>query len=47
MNYRERCERVSADACTVASDEAPAEERLPMAYVARERNDGLRGRGTQ
>jgi hypothetical protein len=31
----------------VASDEAPAEERLAGASVARERIDGLRGRGTQ
>ncbi len=41
-----RCERVSAGR-TVASDEAPAEERLPTACVAGERHDGLRGRGTQ
>ena len=38
-------ERLSA-AATVASDEAPAEERQQSAFVAGERNDGLRGRGT-
>ena len=41
-----RCERRGA-AFAVASDEAPAEERLPGASVARERVCGLRGRGTQ
>jgi hypothetical protein len=40
------CERVSATS-TTASDEALAEERLHAACVAGERNDGLRGRGTQ
>ncbi len=41
------CERASASATTDASDEAPAEERSCAACVAGERNDGLRGRGTQ
>ena len=39
-------ERVSASEPT-ASDETLAEERSHAACVAGERNDGLRGRGTQ